>query len=275
MAWNRPSENKVEKRGGGGRGKSNSRLLFAGLVVVVGGALALWLTLGDRGEANAPQSRKTRRAKAEERTPVRAGTGADDSAAKRPAARSAVQPRKDETEVVRSNAVQKVTKPKTWTRDPNAFYLDSESDQMIALLFMHDGGDQPPLPDNPVSDQAFLKSLKTPIVIKETDNERTKLLKNTLIEVRKELKERLDAGESVNSVLQNHQADYNFKERTRLQAAREARALYQKGDLEGTADYVSVINQALEQMGIDPIEDPRSTEEKQEGKDDNAEQTND
>lgn len=158
-------------------------------------------------------------------------------------------------------AAEEVRKPKEWKRDPNCFYLDSASDQMIALLFMHDGGDQPPLPDNAVSDKEFLKSLETPIVIKESDDERTKLLKNTLIEIRAEIKKRLDAGESVNSILHSHQEEYNFNERTRIQAAREARAIYETGDIEGVAEYVETINKALEQMGIAPIEDPRAPEE--------------
>ena len=131
--------------------------------------------------------------------------------------------------------------------------FNTASDQILAMAISNSKTATPPIPVQQLSDEAFRKSLETPIEILPSDTPYIKELKETVLETRAELLKMLAKGYHVSEVLAEHQklAQENYDIRKR--AEQELREIYASGDKEHAQRYASSINAALQQMGIDPI----------------------
>mgnify|MGYP004651949469 CR=1 FL=1 len=143
--------------------------------------------------------------------------------------------------------------------------FSNSTDQIIALLPIGDGSSfVPPPPIGKDFEAEFLKSLKTPIVIGDGDDERTRELKRRVIDIRTQLKGMIDRGIPVAQVIREHQELANENAKIRSEAMSELRQLVEAGDTEAAREYKFKINIALGQMGIAPMTIPVTDEERAE-----------
>lgn len=104
--------------------------------------------------------------------------------------------------------------------------------------------------------KAFLKSLEHPIIATAEDDDWTRDMKKAVVEVKKELKARLDGGEDVGDILlqtrREYQKLYNYKETLRNELIK----LSSDGEVteEDKADFLKAANLMLESKGIEPLQ---------------------
>jgi hypothetical protein len=153
--------------------------------------------------------------------------------------------------------------PLAHPRKPKVF--KNASDQILAMVAqIAEGKDVPPIPIDKNFEKEFFQSLKEPILINEDDSENIKILKESVIALRKELSERADGGESAYNILKDYQKQMaeDYKVRSEMQS--EARKILESGDRAGAEEFVKKINIALNQVGIKEIEMPMTPEERKE-----------
>ena len=260
MAWNGPSESgRANASDSPQRDRSPrpTRGVIAGTIVVLGAAVAAWwLWPGDGAAVSAKSPSRNGLIKEATPRPREAVPHPARSAADGKAPKALGIPSEGRKPEKRPPEASEGLAPARKTRDPREFHVDNPSDQMLLTVLMYSGGDQPPLPVDPVSKSDFLKSLKSPIVINDFDDARTKLVKELLQDAREEMLVRVEAGESPGDILQSYHDDYNFAEKTRAKVCKEAAEILASGDAEEARRYVAVMNLALQQMDIAPVEDP-------------------
>ena len=178
----------------------------------------------------------------------------------------------------KAGTVAKPTVAQTATNEQSEAELDAEAeaevtgskdlkginaaDQMIlTLLAAPPGQEHAPLPDNAVSEAEFDRSLKHEIVLRDNDSTAVRHMKETLIEVRREIQELRKEGRTVNSILQQFRDESNESLNLRAIASREAQKIIDGGDRDGAQEYVTALNEQFGRMGIDPIEMPLAGEE--------------
>ena len=268
MAWNRPSEEKkVEGKGGGGQWNVHLKGLVAGVIVVVGAAIAAWFMTGRTktlAEAKEPRNAMIRDL----------GTG--------------VVP-------VRTNAVETVRGPK----DPNAFddfeikgLVKSEKlpdgtvlrtwadghksilvnpmtkEELEAKLanrrytnpvdwtlagIVHPDWEDMPIPDR-ITDEQVRAWLSEPVRIDmNKDDDQSIDEKSAVIELRQDLLAYLDRG--------GHAEDY-FREIQKRQASaaiklQESRAIvletFRKGDYRLAKDLLNKLNENMREQGLPSV----------------------
>lgn len=143
---------------------------------------------------------------------------------------------------------------------PERQYFDNRAEQEIAIFL------NTPLGTGMIGkrtfgkefEREFLKSISNPIIISKDDPEDVAALKHAVIEAKKEMKARYDAGESVADIMnQTYRemrdlASYRDDLRRELQRAiREA-----KGDAEQTKIIYDAANKMLAERGLLPIREP-------------------
>ena len=265
MAWNRPTSNTVDATSSSrptGRGKMPClrKGLLAGAIVVLGAGLAAWFLMS--GEADSRPLQKKERGRIKE-------------------AKSAVTP-KVEALTVETNKVEtakETEKPgrKLIEVQTNGDYvieisIDStgrkcqyirekpspwkySTDGILATALQNANRPSlPPWPNLGVGlDKEFRKSLSDPIVVLETDDDKTAALKRIVTSARAEMKERLDAGEHFCDVMNDFRELTNENGKIRTDAILELNKIRASGDEEGAHKYEVVMNAAFSQMGIEPI----------------------
>ena len=267
MAWNRPTSNTGNATSSSrpsGRGKMPRlrRGLLAGVIVVLGAGLAAWLLTN--GEAASSPLQKKDRGLIREVAPATVPKKQSDSTSTQTVP---VKPAKTAVpqEVVKSvetnasgfiveNVIQANGRPLIRVKEPPSIW-ESETDRVIAsFVSLREGQQIPPFPPFDANDEAkFLASLEKPIKILETDSEEIKVKKLLVSEAREAIKERMDAGESFRSILEDHRSLFNENGNIRAKAANELLEIKRSGDAEGARRYEIMINAALSQMGISPI----------------------
>ena len=130
--------------------------------------------------------------------------------------------------------------------------FDNASDQLLALATSATPAGSPPLPgmSEKQLDESFRKSLETPIVIKEEDDEKVRQMKECVIQARKEMLEMLKTGQSVKGVLEEHQKLMNENVKMRNECLASYRKLMADGETDVANQYLEKVNAALEEMGI-------------------------
>lgn len=130
--------------------------------------------------------------------------------------------------------------------------FDNASDQLLALATSATPAGSPPLPgmSERQLDESFRKSLETPIVIKEEDDEKVRQMKECVIQARKEMLEMLKTGQSVKGVLEEHQKLMNENVKMRNECLASYRKLMADGETDVANQYLEKVNAALEEMGI-------------------------
>lgn len=143
---------------------------------------------------------------------------------------------------------------------------DHLSDQVLlmATSAVGNGDDMPPLPNNAFSEKEFRESLKTPVVINSDDPKEVKELKKRVIAARESMMKMLDEGMSVNEILRAHENIVRENAKTRKDAMDELKQIIAEGDIDGAIKYRTMVNLALQQMGIAELTTPITEEERAE-----------
>jgi len=132
--------------------------------------------------------------------------------------------------------------------------FDNACDQVIALAIGTKPGEaMPPLPDLNGIDEDFAKSLLNPIRIKDDDSEEVKELKRNVIEAKKQIRELVKGGKSVMEALQEHQAEMEKIESSRLVAIREMQRINAEDGQEMAQEFAMRVNEDFEDRGIPAI----------------------
>ena len=124
------------------------------------------------------------------------------------------------------------------------------TDQVITMALSPSDGGMPPIPLTPDMEQAFLKSLQTEIVILDTDDEKTRALKQSVKETREEVKRLMDKGMTFAQIIRDHQRLVNENAKVRQELLLELKRIRDSGDIEGAVKFKREMNAALQQMGI-------------------------
>ncbi len=122
----------------------------------------------------------------------------------------------------------------------------------------------PPLPIPANAGKKFLESLDTPIEILKTDSPAVREMKETVIIARAQIKQLMDEGQEFESILTEHYKLTEENAKIRKDAQKELDAIYSSGDLDGATKYKRTMDLALQQMGIDDLDEPMTHAERKE-----------
>ena len=228
------------------------------LIAVLASVILWWLSESD--EPLAPSATPQRQALAE--------TNANTTAVVRTnAARKAVAPLgyEDGVEILsltaRTNTAGAViekmrladgtTKMKVRPKPP---LFENPCDQVIAMAISTKPGDaMPPLPDLTGIEQDFANSLLSPIRINDDDSDEVKLIKEQVIEVRKELAQVVKNGGSVMEALLAHQDEMNRIYESRLTAIQMMQRIQAESGIEAAQEFADEVNRRFEGENIPAI----------------------
>lgn len=142
--------------------------------------------------------------------------------------------------------------------------FENSTDQLIAMAIQGGGssGGMPPMPISASADEEFLRSLDKPIAINPDDSEEVKRLKQSVMEVRADIDRLMKEGKTFAEIMREHQSLVNGNASIRKDVMAGLQEYVEKGDTEGAREYLSKMNAALNQMGMDPVEMPESPEER-------------
>lgn len=145
--------------------------------------------------------------------------------------------------------------------------FENAADQMIAWMMSAEPGQElPPYPIDASINEDFKNSLTNKITILPTDSPKVVEMKQAVLETRVELLKLMEQGMTVEQALKEHRDLVNENAKIRTDALIEMKRIYDSGDLEGTAQYVTKMNQAFEQMGIQPLVIPGTGEPRPRGR---------
>ena len=279
MAWNRSSEKKVEVEKKGGQWNVHLRGLVAGAIVVLGAGLAVWL-IWPSSATNNQQPTTSNRSLITEVTPaaapkaeakVRVQTNAEKLRSKyswasidipdnwdKPYPPQAYWP--DGTLKEHSRYVKIVTNTAQRAKsiDQLCFSNHAERDIARALAIRPGSTIVGNYEYGEFFVKSFLDSLKEPIVIdREKDTPAMQELKEMVIEAKKELKARYDAGEDIAAVMNETRKqlkELNLYRNDIVKMVEDAKRSHD-GELTEAdeKDLVSAANQMLEDRGCDPL----------------------
>ena len=140
------------------------------------------------------------------------------------------------------------------------------SDALIASYLQPpvNGTMPPPLPVTGDAGRRFLESLEVPVEIKDTDSEDVRRQKESVIIARAQIKDMMDQGYSFEEILSEHYRLAEENNRIRKAAQKELNGIYMSGDADGAERYRKMMDAAMSQMGIDPLDEPMTLEERRE-----------
>ena len=271
MGWNRPSEEKkVEKRGE--QRNVHLKWLVAGAIVVLGASIAAWLLWPDasapvREGADGTVGRRIKEVKPAVPKAATNAVAAVEEEEKDPSKR-VVAVLSCETNSAFGLICKRVktadgkSHKQYWpAREP--MFKHATDDMISMLLAGRRSGTVLPIPMKAKGDldKQFLASLNDPIVITDEDTEERAARKREVKAAREEIKEMMDRGLSFKEILADSRRLFQENAEIRRKAMRELQELHQKGDAEGERQYQVNIDAALQQMGIDPLDEPRTKEE--------------
>lgn len=137
---------------------------------------------------------------------------------------------------------------------PKPPLFENACDQVIAMAISTKPGDaMPPLPDLTGIEQDFANSLLSPIRINDDDSDEVKLIKEQVIEVRKELAQVVKNGGSVMETLLAHQAEMNRIYESRLTAIQMMQRIQAESGIEAAQEFADEVNRRFEGENIPAI----------------------
>lgn len=137
---------------------------------------------------------------------------------------------------------------------PKPPLFENACDQVIAMAISTKPGDaMPPLPDLTGIEQDFANSLLSPIRINEDDSDEVRLIKEQVIEVRKELAQTVKNGGSVMEALLAHQAEMNRIYESRLTAIQMMQRIQAESGIEAAQEFADEVNRRFEGENIPAI----------------------
>ena len=137
---------------------------------------------------------------------------------------------------------------------PKPPLFENPCDQVIAMAISTKPGDaMPPLPDLTGIEQDFANSLLSPIRINDDDSDEVKLIKEQVIEVRKELAQVVKNGGSVMEALLAHQAEMNRIYASRLTAIQMMQRIQAESGIEAAQEFAGEVTRRFEGENIPAI----------------------
>ena len=266
MAWNKPTEAKSSPPRKAALRRSQFRFyLFVGTVICTISVGTIFLIVPSSDDSGSVPSQS--REKMSEVVPARilAHSGKEPlfEAEKSPVQTSNYLGRVEASVNMVHSALQIGTPTKTnelgtsAEKDVNGRVLVEPTDQLLAMAAsVPENMPIPPLPITTESDDEFVKSLKTKIVIDPNDSEELKSLKNTILALRNDVKE---SGLAFSELLASHQDAANYNATLHDEIAAELKKIVADGDMEGARKYQKIMNIALQQMGVSPVQMPRGS----------------
>ena len=242
------------------------RGLIAGGVVVVLAAVAYFMFFAD--------SEGPRKVGAEENGGRIKDVGKRNPAKRTeaPAVKSEVAPRKDAVRVGKVETVAEVPQEGV-TAGTNAVAEGAEpkkkpvfengTDQLIAMATgVPEGCTIPPLPNmTPADTDRFIETLKKPIKIDDKDSDAVKAAKERVQQVREQIAQWMqeEPGKELGVILNEHRDDFNHTTEMQNEVKKGLQEYLDANDIEGAQEYLTMMNLALQQVGVPEVEMPRST----------------
>ena len=261
--WNRPKESKADKGSGA---KRETRLwAWMALVTLFVAVLAstAWFVLSSGRSSDKTADRAKKSSLIAEQTPatVRPQTNATVTSTKERKPQRVGEVR-DGYRLLPNGRLHKVNGVVT-SRVAKVTLADKlfeqSADHSIATLILAKPGDGL-LGDSSEYYKNFPKlfkeALKTPIVIEKDDTEEAKELKQAVIDARKELKDRMDAGEDLTAVMRESRDQLRELALYRDDLDKQVREILSNKDnitKKDVNDLVSAANQMLKERGIKPL----------------------
>lgn len=270
--WNKPTSDQPAVKKGGAKAPSALKGIVAGLAIVVPLAVLLVWIFARSGE----QSQGTKRTVRD--TIENVGKGAKGERVARPETvpddhrRQRRQSNETASGDALSNRNVTVSDETPGTSQKQRYESDGidSTDQLLGMAAsLAEGQTVPPMPiPDEIDKDTFLKRLREPIKIFETDNENVVHLKENMMLMREEMAKALENGEgSISQILRDHEKLMNDNNKIRNDAIAELKAIRETGDEEGAKKYLMTINLALQQMGIREMEMPMTDREIEESED--------
>ena len=274
MAWNKPTSNTVDATSSSrpaGRGKMPRlrRGLLAGVIVVLGAGIAAWLFTN--GEAASSPLQRKDRGLIKEATPAVVRT-------------NVVEEVKDEVPYWEVDASQtngftkamlhkwrdKHSPPpgyvyKSLRKKSKWHIFEHKSENMIASLLRYQPGKASfGRPHFTGLTEDFLKSCQVPIIVTAGDDEYTAKLKRDMNQTKIELKARIDAGESLEQIIEDTRDEYRKLSQFKRSLEKEVHALVDKEarTVEDVETFEAAANKLLEAKGIAPLKFSAITKER-------------
>ena len=148
----------------------------------------------------------------------------------------------------------KTYKVRRWAKPPLFRYA---TDNVLSMLLTQRGsGPIPPIPYTDNMDKVFLESLKDPIIIDKNASPEVQERQRIVREARIEVKALMDQGLSFREIAAEHESLMNKNAALRTEALAALKKERDKGDSEGTREFLEKINETLEDMGVEPISMP-------------------
>ena len=276
MAWNRPNNDGrantpgSPRRAGTARPTVAARGAIAGAIVVVGAAVAAWWLWPDASAPVAEDGDGTVGRRIREAKPAVAKRG--ETPRPREEAKPAVDPNYRPTRpgeiangyrMLADGTLRKIhgiitNSPARITLADKTF--DCSSDRKIGNLLLVEPGAHFLGASSQYYwhfEEEFRESLKTPIVIVREDDEDTKWIKREVLEIRKELKQRMDAGEDIGQIMRDSREQLR---EVSLYKDDIVKMVREHGmDLDNQRDYEDLIgaaNKMLEERGAPALSMP-------------------
>lgn len=122
----------------------------------------------------------------------------------------------------------------------------------------------PPMPmvGGGAHDKEFLESLNDEIVIEDEDSDVVRNQKAIVINARAQIKDLMDKGYHFDEIIEDYRRLTSENLEIRNEAMRELNAIHAAGDTQGERAYQIRIDAALQQMGIDPLDNPMTPDER-------------
>lgn len=271
MAWNKPTSDTVDATSSSrssGRGKMpRLRPILAGAAVVVAlGVLCLWMFSGGETRQDAASTKDRGHIKEVNRPhAVKAnarGSAASDSAG---ASLASFSSSSTSNSLDSLSAVNAEARNSTNTVATPVF--TDPSDFLISQTVAMDLSGRKPLPPSPPMSEAALErmfetSLKQEIKILPTDSEKVKKMKEAVIAAREEIIQMRKDGRTVKEILETHEKMCRENAETRANVMRELREIRKTHGDEEARHYMTVMNLALQQMGIAEVEWPKTLQQR-------------
>ena len=262
MAWNRPSENKMEVKGGGGQRNVHFKGLAAVVsVVLVAAGAAWWLWMNDKSEDESPPPQAVRQISEVKPAP------APKSVAKKSVQEKEETPEEDEGIYTDEKGVrrypggQRVWDPKGHTtprvHGPKRIF-EHVSENMIADLIQVPLGAQ--FFGNIDYDSQFFRddfaaALVDKIQFTDEDTDEDRKLKETMISLKEELRQRIKGGEDISQILTDARAEMQRVGQYKTELEKMIQESIEDDGIkdEDLNDYVDAANKMLADKGLAPL----------------------
>lgn len=270
MGWNGSGIEKVEVESSTSTSRFNYKALVAGLVVVIGGAIAAWVMLGgEKGEKgeNGEKVRPSQIAEVAPQIVTNASADVEGPEEKLTNREKQIKWYRDKYgDNVPENmkpALYFLEHPPKRTFHPpktRASIFKHRSERDIASLLLAKPGAvfirQPQYGDR--FDQDFAQSMLDKIEIAEDDPEDVRELKQAVADTKKELAARLKDGEVPSQIMTDTAKDLYELGKYRRGLEEEVARVRKDANVsnEEVADYVNAANKILEEKGLPPLKMP-------------------